>query len=73
MTSTYGYDSDTQTCQLFNRDEENAVGFTTRKLNLYEGNQLAHFMDRLYNEAYRRGREELAARIRGQLPQGDKP
>lgn len=69
MTSTYGYNSDTGVCQFFNRDDENAVGFTTRKLDLYEGNRLAHFMDRLYDEAFRRGQQDLALKIRRALPQ----
>lgn len=68
MTATYGYDADSKTCRLYNRDEDNAVGFETRKLDLYEGNRLAHFMDRLYNAGVRHGQEELAHKIRSALP-----
>jgi hypothetical protein len=69
VTSTYGYNNDTGLCCLYNRDDKNAVGFETRKLDMYEGNQLAHFMDRLYNEGFRRGQQELAEKIRRALPQ----
>ena len=68
MRTTYGYDGDTKICRLYNRDAENWVGFETRKLDMYESNQLANFMDKLYNDAYRAGQESLANKIRALLP-----
>jgi hypothetical protein len=73
MISTCGYDADTRTTRLYNRDEDNEVGFETRKLDLYEGNCLANFMDKLYRDAFEAGRQDLAAKIRHVLPVSEEP
>lgn len=67
--ATYGYDFARSLCTVHNRGiDDNAVGFSTTKLDMTEANALGMFCERLYKAGVERGRLELASRVRNILP-----
>jgi hypothetical protein len=68
------YDADQDLCCLYNRSlTDNEIGFATTKLNMYEANALSNYCQRLFTDAFERGRQSLAAQVRAALPQDAKP
>lgn len=67
--STSGFDFGTNLLKLYNRGEDNEVGWTTTQLDYKDAHALACFCERLFKAGIDRGYEEMAHRVRAALPQ----
>lgn len=63
----YGYNADTGVCQLYDRDAENEVGFSTDMLDMRTAARLAKYVEKLYQDGVRYGRASISGQIRGML------